>query len=290
MRLDDNVIEQLAWVIIGDVGQDEYSNGLTIYKSGPQLVKFFNRYGYNDIYNAPGINGLPENLSRRKYAELRLKELNGTKNMENLINDFIFSRNYANTDYDIHNIAEYINNIIKYNNYELELINNEYIVTGDGLIDKDTIHIEPTFENIKDKIISEIRNAKYTIWVAVAWFTDIELLNELINKKNEGLNIQVIVLDDDINSSIEFEDYFETYRIDRFGDYNNIFHDKFCIIDLNTVIHGSYNWTVKAQYNKENIATVKNIEFAEKYANRFKLLKTSQNIDIKQFNPVYSKT
>lgn len=281
MKLDDYSIEQLVPVINGDIRNDEseYCLGLTIHKSGRNLVDFFNNYGYRDIYNAPGVRGLPDNLSRKEYTKLKLKELNDTKDMENLINDFIFSRNYANTDYDIHKIADYINNIIKYNGYELKLIDNEYIVTGDGLIKDDIIDIEPTFENIQDKIISEIRNAKYTIWVAVAWFTDTVLFNELITKQNEGLNIQVIVLNDSKNSQIKFEDYFETHRINTFGAFdNNIFHDKFCIIDLKTVIHGSYNWSKKAQYNKEDIATVRSFEFAEKYADRFKELKTNKKI------------
>ena len=26
-------------------------------------------------------------------------------------------------------------------------------------------------------------------------------------------------------------------------------HHKFCVVDLKKVIHGSYNWTKKAQYN-----------------------------------------
>ena len=29
--------------------------------------------------------------------------------------------------------------------------------------------VEPTFEYIQNKIIEKIRNAKYTIWISVAW-------------------------------------------------------------------------------------------------------------------------
>ena len=47
-------------------------------------------------------------------------------------------------------------------------------------------------------------------------------------------------------------------------------HDKFCVIDLETVIHGTYNWTNMAQYHKEHIEIVKNRTTAEQYANRFK--------------------
>ena len=50
-------------------------------------------------------------------------------------------------------------------------------------------------------------------------------------------------------------------------------HHKFCIIDLKTVIHGSYNWTIKAQYNKESISIDTSRDLAEKYASEFIELK-----------------
>lgn len=50
-------------------------------------------------------------------------------------------------------------------------------------------------------------------------------------------------------------------------------HHKFCVIDLRTVIHGSYNWTNKAQWNKETISIDVGREIAEKFANEFMSLK-----------------
>jgi phosphatidylserine/phosphatidylglycerophosphate/cardiolipin synthase-like enzyme len=50
-------------------------------------------------------------------------------------------------------------------------------------------------------------------------------------------------------------------------------HNKFCVIDLKTVIHGSYNWTKKAQYNHETLEIVNSYENAEKYAEQFLKLK-----------------
>ena len=278
MNLDNRAIEDLADIITGDTPDPDKSDygpskKLTKYKSGRDLVAFFNNYGYRDVYE----NGLPDGLSRKKYTILKLKELNNTKQMEKLLNDFVFSRNYINTDFDINRIVKHINTLIKYCGYELMEVNNEYIVTGDGLIKDEPVQIETTFEDIQSKVITEIRNAKYTIWVAVAWFTDNILFKELMAKKQEGLNIQIIVLNDQINSVIQFEKYFETYRVSPFGMCENIFHQKFCIIDLQTVIHGSYNWTKKEHFNKEDITTLKNRELAEQYADRFKELKLLKN-------------
>jgi hypothetical protein len=43
------------------------------------------------------------------------------------------------------------------------------------------------FDEIKDTIIQGIRNANFIIWAAVAWFTDIEIFDELIIRKKAAL-------------------------------------------------------------------------------------------------------
>jgi len=53
------------------------------------------------------------------------------------------------------------------------------------------------FENIQQQIIDELDNAKYTIWIAMAWFTNKELFDVLVRKKTQGINIQVIVDDNE---------------------------------------------------------------------------------------------
>lgn len=50
-------------------------------------------------------------------------------------------------------------------------------------------------------------------------------------------------------------------------------HNKFCIIDFQTVIHGTFNWTKAANFNKETIAVVKNRTTAETFADEFMSIK-----------------
>lgn len=97
----------------------------------------------------------------------------------------------------------------------------------------------------------------------------------MLKRRREGLNIQIIIIDDDINgkANLNFEEFFETYRIKPEGYFNNIVHHKFCVIDFKTIIHGSYNWTKKAQYNKETLSIDTNSELAEKFAKEFMKLK-----------------
>lgn len=140
---------------------------------------------------------------------------------------------------------------------------------------EEEISQEILFEDIQRQVIDEIRAAKYSIWIAMAWFTDPDIFNELIKKKQKGLNIQIILDDNDKNRKAPFrlEDYFETYWVNIESLYKNIMHDKFCIIDLQTVVHGSYNWTRAAQYNKETISIDRNRETAETFADEFLRLK-----------------
>lgn len=146
-------------------------------------------------------------------------------------------------------------------------------ITVDNELTSQSVH----FEDIQEQIISEIRKAKYTIWVAVAWFTDNILFEELMKKVESGVNVQVMINDDEINrnSSLKLEKLSEVYKIPSNGYFNNIMHNKFCVIDLKTVIHGSYNWTKKAQYNDETISIDENRNTAESFADQFIKLKNN---------------
>ncbi|NEZ47809.1 DUF1669 domain-containing protein [Clostridium niameyense] len=129
-----------------------------------------------------------------------------------------------------------------------------------------------TFQKIKEEIIQGIRNAKYTIWIAVAWFTDEDLLKELMVKKNNGLNIRIITSDERSNQKIinKLEQNFDVKKIPLKGKYiSNRIHDKFCIIDFEYVMHGSFNWSKNANYNDETLATALDRDFAKKFADEF---------------------
>lgn len=116
---------------------------------------------------------------------------------------------------------------------------------------------EAVFENIANRIIEEIRDAKKSIYIAVAWFTNKSIFEQLIIKAKKGCLIELIISNDAINnsSSIDFE-LLESNdgKIYKIGNGNSdLMHNKFCVIDYNTVITGSYNWSYKAENNFENI-------------------------------------
>ena len=56
------------------------------------------------------------------------------------------------------------------------------------------------FSSIRNKILAALEKAEKTISVAVCWFTDDELFNAICYKLSKGLQVELIILDDDINS------------------------------------------------------------------------------------------
>jgi len=116
---------------------------------------------------------------------------------------------------------------------------------------------EAVFENIAERIQQEISKAQKSVFIAVAWFTNKNLFNELVNKARNGCTVSLIISNDNINlnSSIDFDQLAtgksKVYKIGN-GD-TELMHNKFCVIDYCTVISGSYNWSYKAENNFENV-------------------------------------
>lgn len=267
MKLSAYSIDALKGIITGD-------SNITPKRKGPELIALFNQFGFRDVYDF-GAGGMPDQMSRTQCVLRRTTEINETKNIKDLIEFLVDYRNFAEKpQFNQAEVATIVSNIIKHDGYRLEESQGLYKVIGAD--EPDDIEIQVHFEEIQKQIIEELQKAKYFIWVAVAWFTDPALFRILKEKKQAGVNVQIIIMDDDINgrTGLNFEEHFEIYRIKPAGYYKNLMHHKFCIVDLKTVIHGSYNWTVKAQYNKEHLSVEVSRELSEKYADQFIALKS----------------
>jgi hypothetical protein len=133
---------------------------------------------------------------------------------------------------------------------------------------------EAIFENIAERIQDEIHKAQKNIYIAVAWFTNKNIFDQLLLKASEGCSVHIIISNDEINenSRINFaaleRQNGKVYKIGN-GD-TELMHNKFCIIDYNIVITGSYNWSYKAATNFENIIVNYNdTSLAEQFVNEF---------------------
>lgn len=135
------------------------------------------------------------------------------------------------------------------------------------------------FDSIEKTIIEAIRDAKYVIWIAVAWFTNRRIYDELILKKNEGVNIRILTIGNNSNKYLlpELKENFDTIGIVLPGSH--VFHDKFCIIDLEYVMHGSYNWSDNANGNEETWSTALDRDFTKKFADKFMSIYKSKKVN-----------
>lgn len=150
-----------------------------------------------------------------------------------------------------------------------------------------------TNRDIFDFLYRKIENAKKSIHIAVAWFTDPELSKILLDKKNQRLDIKIILYNDQINSLNEKNRTFgDDLNYSNTLNFDYIMHHKFCIIDDEFVITGSYNWTVKARrYNKENILCISDKNIVKEYKKEFEsLLKNSTSQAIIALNVIPNLT
>ncbi|MGP9669317.1 MULTISPECIES: phospholipase D-like domain-containing protein [unclassified Psychrobacter] len=139
---------------------------------------------------------------------------------------------------------------------------------------------EAVFEDIAERIRLELEQAEHSIYIAVAWFTNRNLFNTLIDKAQKGVTVQLMLSNDHINQQ-SYVDYSQldighsaAYLI---GDgKQDLMHNKFCVIDSDTVINGSYNWSYKAEKNHENILVTKGDSvLAEQFIKQFKKIRNT---------------
>lgn len=103
----------------------------------------------------------------------------------------------------------------------------------------------------KAKIIESFRSAKSEIKVAMAYFTDRDIGEELTQASKRNVIVSVI-LSKDVNNETILEllsDHCELYVHGKSGW--GIMHHKFSIIDNNLLLHGSYNYTYNALRNND---------------------------------------
>lgn len=135
------------------------------------------------------------------------------------------------------------------------------------------------FSNIRERIVELLGQARHRVIVAVAWLTDRELFDALIAAQRRGVDVALAVLDDRINrkSSIAWERLTAVggkhYWIPQGTNRAGSLHHKFCLIDDETVINGSFNWTNRASNADENIVVIQgDPEFAQEFLAAFEQL------------------
>lgn len=141
----------------------------------------------------------------------------------------------------------------------------------DGIVDNSTaVENEAHFIGIQDKILNTLEEARVSILLAMSWFTNVVLLEKLVQKQNAGVDVKVVIFEDGINGKygVDLTQLNAVRKIK--GNRGGVMHDKFCVIDNQVVITGSYNWTVNAETrNDENVTIQRDPKSATDYSVKF---------------------
>ncbi len=109
----------------------------------------------------------------------------------------------------------------------------------------------------KQKIIQSIALAKNSVRIAMAYFTDKEIANSLLKiNRLKNVDIELILSDSSTNTPV-INLLRDEIRLGVFeSSGRGIMHHKFCIIDGQYLLHGSYNYTYNATNNNEESLNV----------------------------------
>lgn len=145
----------------------------------------------------------------------------------------------------------------------------------------------------KAKIIESISQAKSTIKVAMAYFTDKEIADELISARQKGVEVNIVLSNDITNNEIIDRLKGKVSLVIFESNGRGIMHHKFCIIDNSLLLHGSYNYTYNAtKNNQESLNVTDSYNLISEYSNIFDTLTkdaTVTNIYLNE-KPIFQPT
>ena len=155
MKLTPFTIRHLSKMIAGDTAGWPY-------RSGPDLVRFFNQYGFRDVYE----QGFP---TRYIFAEEKLNALSNKDILKDVFRDMLDSRNWMDSARDLKPVdqcAAQVNELVKHDNmevirdglhYKLRSLSGSLIsieVPYSKASDITEIAIEEQIQKCRDKILS----------------------------------------------------------------------------------------------------------------------------------------
>lgn len=265
MKLAAATIHALAPFVTGDSFGPKRKGAEIIalvnkYKTGPKDI--YDQYGMPDIGK---ING--HRPSRTEYVKHRLGEISNTPQMRDLLNEVFSSLLEKQLA-----IPE-INKILGDEGLSVT-DDGTYLAIQGGVFDNTPLVAnEAHFKQIENQLLEQLNSAEVSINVAMAWFTNKRLAEKLVEKKDQGLDVEVVIYDDSTNAKYAVD--LPGIRVKKVkGSKGGKMHDKFCVIDNQVVLNGSYNWSESAEHrNDENVSVHKDPKLATQYTKEFRRLK-----------------
>lgn len=263
MKLSHYAITELVPFITGD--------GYSPYRKGPELVKLFNKYGARDVYDELGLPDIGKRNghrpSRKEYVEGRLLGLSEKHELRELLS-------HVANEFEYKEVAiKKLNEVLTPEGYNVLEIDGKLVVQGGVINRSKPVVNEAHFQDIQNKILLALDTARVSIRVVMAWFTNEILFEKLLEKSQQGIDVRIAIYDDGINKKHGVDISQLPHKMIKRGARGGLMHDKFCVIDNQIVITGSYNWTDNAEFrNDENVTIEKDPDQATRFSEEYRRL------------------
>lgn len=134
MKISDYSTQRIGEFIAGDIIGWPYRRGV-------DLVEFFNKFGFRDVY----AEGFP---TRRVFAQEKLKQLSGNPRLRDVIREMLDPRLWIDRhDGTVEEAASKINELLQYDGYEVVKDGNFYKVRD---LSGSIIEIETSFSKASE--------------------------------------------------------------------------------------------------------------------------------------------
>jgi hypothetical protein len=133
------------------------------------------------------------------------------------------------------------------------------------------VKVETHFEGIEWEIIKLLRSSRESIRICVAWINRQVYAPVLQDLAQKGVKVEVIFNNDSTNTNHGLlpSPLYDIYPVDT-RLTAAFMHNKFCVIDDEIVITGSFNWSRKAKDSFENIVVIrKNYKLVKSFLHEF---------------------
>ena len=123
-----------------------------------------------------------------------------------------------------------------------------------------------------DAIIRELDKAKKTILVQAYLFSSAPIAKSLVDAHKRGVKVEVLLDKSQKGNQYSSADFFANSGIPtKIDTQHGIAHNKVMIIDGETVITGSFNFTKSAEENNaENLLVIRDKKLAERYISNWR--------------------
>lgn len=178
MKLSQSALNFLAGLITGDTKKSNY-------KSGRQLVQFFNSFGESDEYG----QGFP---SRNTFVQEKLQRFNNTDRIEDIINQAFHPVNFTNSEGSLSDLIQEANAIFAYEGLKL-------VETERGLKIKELSSVTQTLDT--ENRLFQINSFR----LFISHKDDSKKFANDLKKALEVFGISSFVAHDDIEPSTEWQ-------------------------------------------------------------------------------------